>query len=187
MLAVAREAVPSVPFHLVDATVDEPALGTFDAVFSNAALHWMQPQERALRYARACLAPGGRFVAEMGGHGNVAKATAALMGALESLGLGDIPVVRNWFPSIPVQSALLEGAGFEVVSMLLFDRPTPLAPGLTVADWTQEFRADTWAAVPRDVWPDLANAIDERAAPVLLTPEGWRVDYRRLRFVAIAR
>lgn len=186
MLAAAREAAPDVPFHLVDTTVDEPALGMFDAVFSNAALHWMQPQDRALRYARACLTPGGRFVAEMGGHGNVEKATAALMGALASLGLGDVPVVRNWFPSIPVQSALLEDAGFEVVSMLLFDRPTPLGPGLTIADWTQEFRSDTWAAVPKEVWPDLRRAIDERAAPDLLTPQGWSADYRRLRFVAIA-
>src|SRR5215469_14834213 len=44
----------------------------FDAVFSNAALHWMRPPEAVLAGVHRALRPSGRFVAEMGGHNNTA-------------------------------------------------------------------------------------------------------------------
>ena len=187
MLASARRSFPDVTFVEVDAVADPPALGHFDAVFSNAALHWMNPQERALAYARGCLRPGGRFVAEMGGHGNVRIVRDVFSRALLECGLADLDVQENWFPSIGQQSGLLENAGFEVTQMVLFDRPTPLAPGSTPADWCAHFRARTWDHVPAEQRPRLRALIDELAEPALHGPDGWWVDYRRLRFVAVAR
>jgi trans-aconitate methyltransferase len=51
MVATARETYPEIDFHQMDATgisVDEP----FDAVFSNAVLHWVTPPERAIESIR---------------------------------------------------------------------------------------------------------------------------------------
>jgi trans-aconitate methyltransferase len=187
MVAVAITTAPSASVLLRDATRDEPDLGPFDAVFSNAALHWMQPQERALAFVRASLRADGRFVAEMGGSGNVERVIAAFRQALVEVGLGHLPVTENWFPTVGQQAALLESTGFEVGLMTLFDRPTPLGPGLTAADWCRQFRADTWAAAPPASHSELAARIDALAAPDLLSPDGWVMDYRRLRFVAVAR
>lgn len=187
MVAVATTAAPEATVLLRDATRDEPDQGTFDAVFSNAALHWMKPQERALAFVRGCLNPGGRFVAEMGGTGNVATVLGAFRHALADMGLVDVPVTENWFPTVGQESSLLEDAGFEVRFMQLFDRPTPLDAGRTAADWCRLFRADTWAAVPANLHAALAERINAFAAPDLRTADGWAMDYRRLRFVAVAR
>jgi SAM-dependent methyltransferase len=187
MVALATTSAAGATVFQRDATSDEPDLGTFDAVFSNAALHWMQPQERALAYVRASLNPGGRFVAEMGGTGNVATVLGAFRQALADVGLADLPVTENWFPTIGQESHLLEDAGFEVRLMHLFDRPTPLDAGLTAADWCRLFRADTWAAVPANLHAALTERINAFAAPDLRTADGWVMDYRRLRFVAVAR
>jgi SAM-dependent methyltransferase len=187
MVSLAVTAAPEATVLLRDATTDKSDLGVFDAVFSNAALHWMQPQDRALAFVRACLRPGGRFAAEMGGAGNVRQVLDAFRQALAELGLDDLPVTQNWFPTIAEESRLLEEVGFEVRLMHLFDRPSLLGPGLTAADWCRQFRADTWAAAPPEAHAALAARIDALAAPDLMTPDGWVMDYRRLRFVAIAR
>lgn len=187
MLEIARRAFPHVTFVEVDAVIDAPMLGLFDAVVSNAALHWMSPQESALAYVRDCLSPGGRFVAEMGGHGNVQIVRDIFRQALHDCGLGGLEIQENWFPTIPQQSALLEETGFEVTQMVLIDRPTPLTPGSTPADWCAHFRARTWEQVPVQQRPRLREVIDQLAEPLLHGPDGWWVDYRRLRFIAVAQ
>ncbi len=170
-------------FGLADLGVDAP----FDACFSNAALHWMTPQESVLRNVREVLVPSGRFVAEMGGAGNIAVLDASLRDALRELGMGSVPTVSNYFPSTAEQATALEAAGFRVEEMTWFRRPTPLGPGTTAADWTRHFRSAAWAAVPADRHRDLAAAVDARAAARgLLTDEGWQADYCRLRFRACA-
>jgi trans-aconitate methyltransferase len=186
MIGAAISGHPDVTFVKADAVADAPTLGVFDAVFSNAALHWMSPQEAALSYVRGCLDPGGRFVAEMGGHRNVERLRVIFRTALDSCGFGALTVEDNWFPTIPQQATLLEQAGFEVRQMMLFDRPTPLAPDSSAADWCAHFRSPTWEQVPVDVRPDLRRTVDDLAEPVLHGPDGWWVDYRRLRFVAVA-
>jgi trans-aconitate methyltransferase len=191
MLAKARQEYPGVRFVKADATdfelgdlgVDDP----FDACMSNAALHWMTPQEAALRNVRAVLAEGGRFVAEMGGDGNITALDAALRGALAEQGLAGIEVVRNHFPTIGQQSALLEAAGFRVEQASWFRRPTPLEPGSTPSGWIQHFRAAAWAQVPPPRRPALAARVDELALAAGLRDSGrWMADYCRLRFVAVA-
>lgn len=170
-------------FTLDDVQADEP----FDACFSNAALHWMRPQERVLANVRSVLADGAPFVAEMGGAGNIAGMDAALRAALEDCGLAGIGVPANYFPTVGMQSTLLEAAGFRVDLMRWFERPTPLAEGTTAADWTKHFRAMVWREVPPALAVELADRVDRHAAAGgLLTDSGWFADYCRLRFVATA-
>jgi trans-aconitate methyltransferase len=125
MVAQARQNYPNIPFLVgrgQDFTLAEPV----DAVFSNAALHWMSPPEAVAQHVFAALNPGGRLVAEMGGQGNVAILVDALEQALGEEGVEEPRRFSPWyFPSIPEYSALLERTGFEVQYMYLFDRPTP--------------------------------------------------------------
>lgn len=191
MLRKARTDHPEITFLAGDAAVFGPVdLGIetpFDACFSNAALHWMTPQDAVLRNVRSVLAESGRFVAEMGGAGNVAALDASLREALRDLNLADIPVVTNYFPTTGEQSSALEAAGFRVELATWFPRPTPLDEGTTAADWTRHFRAATWAAVPEPEQERLGAIVNAHAANRgLLTDAGWTADYCRLRFVAVA-
>jgi trans-aconitate methyltransferase len=183
MLQQAREAYPQVRFVVADVQfmhLNEK----FDAAISNAALHWMSDQAAALGAIRAALVDGAPFVAEMGGAGNVATVDSALEAATRDLGL-TVPPIRKFFPTVAQEARLLEDAGFGISLMQWFPRLTPLAAGQSPADWTRLFRADVWAEVPRDRWPALAAAVDDRCA-ALRTDPGWSIDYCRLRFVCHA-
>ena len=186
MVAMARDLHPADTFMLVDAVRDQPTLGLFDAVLSNAALHWMQPQSAALNFARRSLHTGGRFIAEMGGAGNVAIITDIFRQALDDHNLNHLVIEQNWFPTIGQQASALEVAGFEVSSMKLVDRPTPLPSGTTPADWCAHFRASTWGQIPPTLQEQVHASINTSAAHLLLNGGGWWVDYRRLRFIAHA-
>ncbi|MDO8309241.1 MAG: class I SAM-dependent methyltransferase [Actinomycetota bacterium] len=192
MLDKAAADHPRVTFVQADATAFGLAqLGSgrpFDACFSNAALHWMTPQDAVLRNVRSVLRDGGRFVAEMGGAGNIAALDGALRAALSELGLDDVDIVSNYFPTVGVQSLALEDAGFRVELATWFRRPTALGPDTTAADWTRHFRSAAWGSVPVHLHERLAAEVDDRARTAgLLTADGWFADYCRLRFVAVAR
>ena len=187
MIDRARHEHRGTAFRLADArtfTVAAPV----DAVFSNAALHWVPPQDQdaVLRQVRAALRPGGRFVAEMGGAGNVAHLVDAADRACDDLGLPR--VAHPWcFPTSAERARDLADAGFEVVSMQHFDRPTPLADGDGAGDWFRMFGRWLLEAVPPDRHDDLLAAIDRHAAPQLRGPDGrWTADYVRLRWTAVA-
>lgn len=160
--------------------------GSFDAALSNAALHWMPRQAEALRSIRDVLRPGGRFVAEMGGAGNIAAVDASLRTALAASGL-DEAVGGNFFPTSAEEAGLLEAAGFRVESLRWFERPTPLQGSDTVADWVAHFRATVWAAVPPPLREQVAQRLLREAAAAGLVRDGvWHIDYCRLRFTATA-
>jgi trans-aconitate methyltransferase len=189
MLRRAASSHPGLTWLAVDAQRLSPAdtpLAPFDAAFSNAALHWMTDQAAALAGIRSVLRADARFVAEMGGAGNIAAVDAALRGALADCRL-DIEVPRNHFPAVAHQAALLEGAGFRVESIRWFPRPTPLGVGTTLVDWAGHFRADVWRTVaPRDR-PEVARRLLDRGAAAGLLRNGtWYADYCRLRFRAVA-
>lgn len=191
MLAKARQDHPEVEFRAADATAfDLAALEVeqpFDACFSNAALHWMVPQAVVLANVRGVLLDGARFVAEMGGAGNIATLDLSLRTGLGELGLSEVDVPTNHFPTLGEQATALEGAGFRVDRAHWFARPTPLGADVTAADWTKHFRAATWGVVPAERHDELSDVIDTVAAERgLLTDDGWVADYCRLRFVATA-
>ena len=156
--------------------------GAFDALFSNAALHWMREPETVLRHLRRALRPGGRLVAEQGGFGNVAAVVTALNAAREAAGH---EAVCPWdFPSPTLQRRRLEAAGFRVVSIGLYPRPTPLPTGME--GWLRTFGGPFLRGLgPAERHAALRDA--QRRLSALHDPaEGWIADYVRLRFAAEA-
>ena len=122
--------------------------GEFDAVFSNAALHWMRPAERVLAGVYRALKPGGRFVGEMGGHNNTAAIMVAISAVLARRGREARHLSPWWFPSAAAYRAKLEAAGFTVDEIRIVPRPTPLPAGLEawLAAFTEDFFGDPAAA-----------------------------------------
>ena len=155
----------------------------FDAVFSNAALHWMLRPEEVIAGVWQALRRGGRFVAEMGGHGNVEMIQAALVDALDRRGINGESFVPWFFPTIEDYSARLRKAGFVVSYISLFPRPTPL-PG-DVTSWLESFAEDFLSALPAAERPAYIEAVREALRPKLCDANGnWTADYVRLRFAA---
>ena len=155
----------------------------FDAVFSNAALHWMLRPEEVIAGVWHALRRGGRFVAEMGGHGNVEMIQAALVDALDRRGINGESFVPWFFPTIEDYSARLRKAGFVVSYISLFPRPTPL-PG-DVTSWLESFAEDFLSALPAAERPANIEEAREALRPKLCDARGnWTADYVRLRFAA---
>jgi trans-aconitate methyltransferase len=155
----------------------------FDAVFSNAALHWMPDGAAVIAGVFRALKPGGRFVGEFGGHGNIAAIVTALNAALTARGL-DAGKLRRWYPTAERYAAMLLDGGFTVESAVLIPRPTHLPTG--IEGWLATFAAPLLPDLPP---LDRAALMDEVAAllaPALRTDTGeWIADYVRLRFLAI--
>lgn len=176
MIGQARQNYPKLKFQLADArtfAVDEP----FDAVFSNAALHWIPDARPVAQSIHRALKPGGRLVAEFGGKGN----TAQVMSALEEVGAHD-PLSTFYYPSVGEYATLLESEGFEVRFATLFNRPTELEdPVRGLELWLRMFLKKALAGLPDTVFPQ----IEERLRPSLFHDGKWHIDYRRLRVVAI--
>ena len=154
----------------------------FDAVFSNAAMHWMTEPDRVIAGVWRALRPGGRFVGELGGRGCVARIVAALRGALARQGVDESRIQPWYFPGDDEYRARLEAHGFTVRSIALIPRPTPL-PG-DLADWLETF-AESFLAAARDRGA-LLEAVRAELRPHLCDAEGrWTADYVRLRFAAV--
>jgi trans-aconitate methyltransferase len=160
-----------------------PFDGEFDAVFSNAALHWMSNASAVIEGVFRALKPGGRFVAEFGGHGNVAAVTTAMRATAWRRG-GDTALAGPWFfPSVAVYREMLEERGFRVVRIGLFPRPTPLASGMIA--WLRVFRRPFFAQFGADEDVVLSE-VEELLAPSLRDAKGnWTADYVRLRVEAV--
>ena len=157
--------------------------GHFDAAFSNAALHWMLDPDAVAGGVFSMLRPGGRFVGEMGGQGNIASLRG---GIREELSLRGYPVPAEdpqWYPSVEEFVRLYACHGFTQIHAFLIARPTVLPTG--VAGWVKTFRSG-WldvAQVPAEARDEVAGAIEARLAPTLLQADGsWVADYVRLRF-----
>jgi trans-aconitate methyltransferase len=160
--------------------------GEFDAVFSNAALHWMRDQDAVLRGVHRALKPGGRFVAEMGGHGNIAAIRVALLTVLRPLGLDAEQAEHNYFPTPAIYAARLASHGFRVENIALIARPTPL-PESGMRGWLETFRRGLLDQLPEAQRSGAIDAAEELLRPVLCDSQGqWVADYVRLRFKAIA-
>jgi SAM-dependent methyltransferase len=157
----------------------------FDAVFSNAALHWIKDDPDAViaGVARA-LRPGGRFVAEMGGHGNVAAITVAMLAALERRGIDGRAVIPWYFPTVSAYRERLERHGFAVGRIDLLPRPTALPTGM--AAWLDTFAGPLVTGVGAGERAKVCEEATELLRPVLCDDNGrWTADYVRLRFAAV--
>jgi trans-aconitate methyltransferase len=183
MLAQARAAYPEQEFIQGDAR-DFGFAEPFDAVYSNAVLHWVRPPEAVVRCVRDALRPRGRFVAELGGSGNVRRIEHAMRAAAERLNLRlDGP---HWyFPGVAEYAALLEAADLEVRFATLFDRPTPLHGEGGMRDWVKMFGRGVLESVPAQQHEDFLAAVEAVVRPELYGDAGWFADYRRLRVTAV--
>jgi trans-aconitate methyltransferase len=156
--------------------------GEFDAVFSNAALHWMTDHDTVLQGVYRALKPGGRFVAECGGQGNIAAIRVALLAVLKAHGISVERIENNRFYAPAEYRSRLERHGFQVEEITLTPRPTPLPSGMT--EWLQTFRQSVFAQLPVAEQPAAIEQVVTLLKPVLCDAEGdWTADYVRLRFV----
>jgi len=160
-----------------------PFAGEFDAVFSNAALHWVRDAEVAARSVRNALKPRGRFVGEFGGAGNITVIRAAIWSVLSRHGL-DAGALNPWyFPSDHEYAALLGRQGFSVRSIALFPRPTPLPTDM--AGWLATFAEPFVGGLEPELRASVVQHICDEVRPHLYDPaRGWSADYVRLRFAA---
>jgi trans-aconitate methyltransferase len=160
-----------------------PFNAEFDAVFSNAVLHWIRDAAAVIASVRRALKPGGRFVAEFGGAGCVQTVRLALIDAANRRGLDGAALDPWYFPTEAAYRALLEAQGFTVRSMALFPRPTPL-PG-DITDWLDTFAQPFLDAVPPGERAAFVREVRGAVQPALFDPaHGWTADYVRLRFDA---
>jgi len=180
MLADARRNFPELTFVSGNASgFDFPE--PFDAVFSNAVLHWVKDADGAAASIVRALRPGGRFVAEFGGKGNIAIVLAALRAVLGPTADEQSPW---YYPSIGEYSIVLERHGLEVRNASLFDRPTPLEGENGLEQWLRMFTQTYLRQFPPDRADDIVLQLVERLRPAFYRNGIWTVDYRRLRVVA---
>ncbi|MFS0781892.1 class I SAM-dependent methyltransferase [Bacillus sp. 1P06AnD] len=186
MIEEAQHKYPSLPFQQCDAS-NLPFHDEFDAVFSNAALHWMKDKRQVIRKIYESLQPGGRFVAEMGGKGNVHIITSALKEAILLHGVEYDDRQFPWyFPSIGEYASLLEQEGFHVKQMLHFQRPTHLKGKDGLRNWVTMFADHLFPdSLPNHLKETILHEMEVKLEPLLFHDGKWIADYQRLRFIAI--
>jgi SAM-dependent methyltransferase len=171
--------------HVIDAE-NLPFDREFDAVFSNAALHWMRNPDKVIAGVHRALKSTGRFVAEMGGYGCVATIKDALVAALNRRGINGEAASPWYFPTVEDYSQRLTSGGFAITYIALIPRPTPL-PG-DVTNWLETFAESFTAPLPAADRPAFLAEVQESLRPRLCDAQGqWTADYVRLRFSATKR
>jgi trans-aconitate methyltransferase len=161
---------------------DMDFVARFDAVFSNAALHWIKDADAVIGRVARALRPGGRFVAEMGGHGCVRTIHSALIEELDTRGYDGRAASPWYFPTAEDYGARLTAAGFEVPYIAIIPRPTPLPD---MMGWLATFSGCFTALLPSDERQSYLESVRERIRPQLCDANGkWTADYVRLRFAA---
>jgi len=177
---VAAAAARGIDARVCDARV-LPFDREFDAVFSNAVLHWIQDAGAVLAGVARALKPGGRFVAEFGGHGNIAAIAVALRAVFAHRGL---PLATPWFYPTPDEyRSHLESAGLVVRDIRLVPRPTLLPTGML--GWLRTFAREQFASVPPSLVAEVEREVVDLLAPSLRDTAGhWTADYVRLQVIA---
>ncbi len=185
MIDQARVNFPELRFEVADVTA-MPYREEFDAVFSNAVLHWVREADAAVEAVGRALKPGGRLVAEFGGHGNTRAVLEAVYRSMEALGIAEPERHNPWFyPRIGEYATLLERHGLTVTFAVLFDRPTALEGAEQgLSNWLGMFGERLTSAVRDEQRTEFQRLVEQHAAPLLWRAGKWWVDYRRLRVVA---
>ncbi|MEN9946790.1 MAG: hypothetical protein RLZZ293_1176 [Pseudomonadota bacterium] len=186
MIEKAKHNYPNLIFQQHDAQQEFPFAQKFDAIFSNAALHWMPNASAVVANIANSLNSGGRFVFEMGGKGNVANVLATIQQAAKQYNLGQLPIV-NYYPSIAEYATILEQYGLQVKFAKLFARPTLLNSEHGLANWVKMFRTSVLDLIDLDQQCDFLNLVETIGAQneLLYRNQQWFADYVRLRMVAI--
>ena len=183
MIEQARQNYPEIEFRQSDITA-LPFRNEFDAVFSNAVLHWVPEADRAARAIAGCSSPAAVSLRSSAGMAIRAAFLQAIWAALEAL---QSERVNPWYyPTIGEYAGVLEWQGFEVRFATLFDRPIDLEGGENgLACWIEMFGGPFVAAAGEERKQELIRLTEDRARPMLYENGRWKMDYRRLRVVAV--
>ncbi|MBO0994142.1 class I SAM-dependent methyltransferase [Bacillus sp. SD088] len=187
MIAEAKEKYPHIPFKVEDAR-SLPYQDEFDAVFSNATLHWIQPPEEVLSSIYKALVPGGRLIAEFGGKGNVQKIVDALLLQFQKNEIKEGERRIPWyFPSIGEYTTLMEKAGFHVTFAQHFDRPTPLEGKDGLKKWLNMFGDSIFKGLTTDEKDELIQGTENHLQATMFRNGQWLADYKRIRVIGEKR
>ncbi|MGJ7910012.1 class I SAM-dependent methyltransferase [Neobacillus sp. LXY-1] len=185
MVFQAQNKYPELSFVVQDVT-QLSFQEDFDAVFSNATLHWVKQPEKALKSIFTCLKKGGRFVAEFGGKGNVQLITDEIIHQLGKAGfLFDRDAFPWYYPSIGEYSNLMEKIGFRVTFAQHFDRPTQLVGDDGLKNWIHMFASDFFEGVSEDVRDSIISSVENELKDTLYKNGHWYADYKRIRVIGI--
>jgi len=158
----------------------------FDAVFSNAALHWIKRPEKVIESVWLSLREGGRFVAEFGGKGNVHNIVESISNVFAELGISANDRNPWYFPSVSEYTSLLEAQGFRVAFAAHFERTTPFHDGEKgLRHWLDMFCDDFFNGFTDEQRTQLYDRIEHTAKPKLFRDGVWHGDYKRIRIVAM--
>ncbi|HWI47448.1 MAG TPA: methyltransferase domain-containing protein [Rummeliibacillus sp.] len=185
MIQQAKMKYPEVRFAVQDATqIHEQK--QFDAVFSNAALHWIKQPEMVVQNVYNALKVNGRFVAEMGGNGNISSIVNAIKQSMDELGYSYIEEYFPWyFPTAQEYGELLQQAGFQVKMMTLYERPTPLVGEDGIKNWLEMFSNNLFQHLSENEKRNVYQLCEKILKPQIYKNHTWVADYWRLRFVAV--
>ncbi len=187
MIDEAKSKFPAVEFHCMDATALQFDI-KFDAIFSNAVLHWIPEKEKVIESMNSCLKEEGRIVLEFGGKGNVGEMLKALRTSLTKRGLHDNAAVDFWyFPSIGEYSVELEKQGFSVIHAEHFNRPTPLKGKQGMRDWFLMFADYFFEGMSEADMEEILEEVQKNLERTHLKDEVWVADYKRIRIVAVKK
>ena len=186
LIATAQQRFPNIEFRRQDAAQLSDT-EQYDAIFSNAVLHWIKDQSAVTRGMFQVLRPGGRLVAEFGGQGNVQTIVNALRETLWQYGYEQQATVEPWyFPSVGQHASLLETHGFRVQWMHHYDRPTELADTEDgIVDWLRMFAGSFLLGIATDKQDAILDEVQEKLRTELYREGKWYADYQRLRFRAV--
>jgi trans-aconitate 2-methyltransferase len=186
MIAKAQENYPHIEFRVADAT-NFSFNESFDAIFSNAVLHWVKPPEAAVKCMKKALKPGGRLVVEFGGKGNVNQIVEAIFTELKKYNYQGELVANPWyFPSISEYTTLLEKHNFEVNFATLFSRPTKLDEGdAGLRNWLDMFASNLLSKFSAEEKAEIIKNIERKLKESLYQKGNWIADYKRIRILAV--
>jgi ubiquinone/menaquinone biosynthesis C-methylase UbiE len=180
MVQLARVKYSKIPFHVKD-VLEIDYKDEFDAVFSNATLHWIKQPKDALQAIFHSLKVGGRFVAEFGGEGNVKMITEEIRKQFARVG---IEYKSPWYyPSIGQYTSLMEEVGFRVTFAAHFDRPTRLEGEHGLRNWIEMFGTSFFESVPAQTKNEIMTRVVDNLKTFLYKDDQWTADYKRLRVI----
>lgn len=185
MITEAKRKYPHIPFKVENAR-SLSYEREFDAVFSNAALHWIQAPEEVLSSIHKALIPGGRLVAEFGGKDNVKQIIDALLLQFQRNGIEDGANRIPWyFPSIGEYTTLMEETGFHVSFAQHFARPTPLEGKDGLRNWLNMFGDSFFKGLTDRERDQLITDTENHLRPTMFQNGQWLADYKRIRVVGV--
>lgn len=185
MVAQAREKYPDMLFDVIDTTALSYSK-TYDAVFSNATLHWIKQPQKVLQGIYDSLKTGGRFVAEFGGKGNVQMITNEMRKQAYALGLPYEEERFPWyFPSIAAYASIMEEVGFTVTFAQLYDRPTKLEGAEGLRNWIKMFGHAMFGEIAAEKLEGITTNVENSLRETMFRENVWIADYKRLRVIGI--